>query len=46
MISLVQHIEKNPPIYDTVNHYTKEEIEAAWDKVAVAVGEKGRLKIF
>lgn len=42
MIKLVSCIEKYPAIYDTSKHYSKDEQDRSWDKVALEVGEKGK----
>lgn len=42
MIKLVSCIEKYPAIYDNTKHYSKDEQDKSWDKVASDVGEKGK----
>lgn len=42
MMKLVQSIEKYPPIYNNKRHYCKDDIDHAWDRVALEVGEKGK----
>ncbi|XP_046673175.1 uncharacterized protein LOC124362583 [Homalodisca vitripennis] len=43
MIKLVQSIEKHPALYNTKKHFPKDEVDSAWDKVAIEVGEKDSL---
>uniref|UniRef100_A0A1B6F583 MADF domain-containing protein n=1 Tax=Cuerna arida TaxID=1464854 RepID=A0A1B6F583_9HEMI len=43
MIKLVQSIEKYPALYNTKKHFSKDEVDSAWDKVATSVGEKDSL---
>lgn len=43
MIRFIECIEKYPALYNTKNHYSKEDVEKAWEDLALAVGEKGRV---
>lgn len=43
MIRFIQCIEKYPAVYNNKNLFSKDDVEKAWEDVALAVGEKGRV---
>lgn len=43
MIKFIQCVEKYPAIFNTKQHFSKDDLDKAWDEIAIAVGEKGQL---